>query len=176
MAKLTPKQTLFVLAYISSGMNATKAYITAGYSAKNAEVCACQLLRNPKVAAAIAERVGAALAKLDLSVDRVMEYVARLAFFDVANLFEDDGSLKRMKDIDERTRTSIAGLEITEIFDNSQGEQKHALGLLKKVKLSDRRAALDMLMRYHSLYRDKIELTGKLTLAGRIAKARTRIA
>jgi hypothetical protein len=51
----------------------------------------------------------------------------------------DDGSLKRIKDIDEDTRSVIVGLEVTEIFDGSEGKQRHVIGLMKKVKLSDRR-------------------------------------
>lgn len=157
---LTPKQTRFVAEYLANGLNATKAAISAGYSAKNADTEGSRLLVNVKVAAEISKKTQKVLDKLDFSVDRTMKEVARLAFFDPAKLFEDDGSLKRIADIDEDTRSVIAALEVTELFEGD-GEQKHAYGLLKKVKLSDRRGALDMLMRYHALYRDKVEHTGK---------------
>jgi phage terminase small subunit len=160
---LTPKQTRFVAEYLANGLNATKAAISAGYSAKTAESQGSRLLSNVKVAAELGKKAEKALDKLDFSVERVMKEVARLAFFDPANLFEADGSLKSIKDIDEDTRSVIAGLEVTELF-GGDGEQKHAYGLLKKVKISDRRAALDMLMRYHSLYKDKVEHTGAVTL------------
>lgn len=158
MSKLTPKQERFCAEYLANGLNATRAAIAAGYSPNGAEVTASQLLRNPKVAAKVSEKSTKALAKVDFSVDRTLEYVSRLAFFDPADLFEDDGSLKQMKDIPAPARTVLAGVEVTELFDGSQGEQKHAIGLLKKVKLADRRGALDMLMRYHSLYKDKVEV------------------
>jgi phage terminase small subunit len=161
MPKLTPKQNRFVLEYLANGMNATKAAISAGYSKRTAASIGEENLRKPEIAKRLSEKVGIVMAKLDFSVDRVMQEIARLAFFDVAKLFEDDGSLKRIKDIDEDTRSVIAGLEVTEIFDGAQGEQRHVIGLMKKVKLSDRRAALDMLMRYHALYQDKVEHTGK---------------
>lgn len=168
MSTLTPKQKMFVSAYLANGMNATQAAITAGYSKKTAKSQGARLLTNVDIADALSGKSEKALAKIDFSVDRTLEFVARMAFFDPKDLFEDDGSLKQMKDIPEEVRTVLAGLEVTEIFEGD-GEQKHAMGLLKKVKLSDRLNALDKLMRYHSLFRDKVEHTGKFTLESLVA-------
>lgn len=173
--KLTPKQSKFVAEYLANGMNATKAAISAGYSASSAEVEGSRLLRNAKVAAAVAKKTEKHMAQLDYGVDKTLEYIARMAFFDPKDLFEDDGSLKQIKDIPEEARTVIAGLEVSEICDAATGEQKHAIGLLKKVKLSDRKAALDMLMRYHSLYKDKVEVNVSEELASALSNARKRI-
>src|ERR1700733_355560 len=165
--KMTPKQKRFVAEYLVC-LNATKAAIAAGYPKKSAKSVGQENLTKPDIAAAIAGKTQKAFGKLDYSVERTLQEIARLAFFDVANLFEDDGSLKRIADIDADSRAAIAGLEVTELFDPVQqkdgasGEpQKHVYGLLKKIKLADKGAALDKLMRYHSLYRDKVELTGK---------------
>jgi phage terminase small subunit len=154
---MTPKQTLFVAEYLANGLNATQAAISAGYSEKSAASIGEENLRKPEIAAAIAESSQKHLEALDYSIERTLREVSRLAFFDVASLFEDDGSLKRIKDIDVASRAAIAGLEVTELFEGD-GEQKHAYGLLKKVKLADKGAALDKLMRYHSLYKDKVDL------------------
>ena len=164
MPTLTPKQKLFKSAYLANGMNATQAAITAGYSKKTAKSQGARLLTNVDIRDAIAGRSEKALAKIDFSVDRTLEFVARLAFFDPKDLFEDDGSMKRMQDIPEEVRTVIAGLEVSDIWDSGEGEQKSIIGIMKKIKLSDRLSALDKLMRYHSLYRDKVEHTGKITL------------
>lgn len=153
--KLTPKQAKFVASYIANGMNATRAAITAGYSEKTACEIGAENLRKPLIANAIAKRTEKGLAKMDFSVDRTLEYVARMAFFDPKELFEDDGSLKRIQDIPESARTVMAGLEVSDIWDSGEGEQKSIIGTLKKIKLSDRKGALDMLMRYHALYKDK---------------------
>jgi phage terminase small subunit len=168
MSKLTPKQVKFVLEYLANGLNATKAAISAGYAKKSADVEGARLLVNAKVAAAISERSQIALGKLDFSVDRTLNEIARLAFFDVRKIFEADGSLKSIHAIDDDSAAAIAGLEVTELFDPIQqkdgadGEpQKHVYGLLKKIKLADKGSALDKLMRYHALYRDKMEHTGK---------------
>ena len=161
---MTPKQTRFVAEYLANGMNATKAAISAGYSKTTAESQGTRLLGNVEIAKKLSEKVGKVLMKLDYSVDRTLKEIARLAFYDPANLYEDDGSVKRIKDIDEDTRSVIAGMEVVELFEGD-GEQKHAYGLLKKIKTYDRRGALDMLMRYHALYKDKVEHTGEVRIA-----------
>lgn len=169
MSTLTPKQKTFVSAYLANGFNATQAAITAGYSKKTAKSQGGRLLTNVDIASALAGKSEKALAKIDFSVDRTLEFVARMAFFDPKDLFEDDGSMKRMQDIPEEVRTVIAGLEVSDIWDSGEGEQKSIIGTLKKLKLSDRLNALDKLMRYHSLFRDKVEHTGKITLESLVA-------
>jgi phage terminase small subunit len=168
MPKLTPKQAKFVLEYLANGLNATKAAISAGYSDKTAESQRSRLLSNVKVAAAISDKSQITLGKLEFSVDRTLNEIARLAFFDVRKIFEADGSLKNIHTIDDDSAAAISGLEVTELFDpvqqkdGAEGEpQKHVFGLLKKVKLADKGSALDKLMRYHALYRDKIQHTGE---------------
>lgn len=175
---LTPKQERFLEAYLSNGLNAKQAAIAAGYAKGSAEIEGSRLLRSAKVSAEIAKRTHKASQKvsqrIDISVERVLDEVGKLAFFDPKDLFEDDGSLKRINDIPAHTRSVISGLEVSEIFEG-QGDQQHAIGLLKKVKLSDRRAALDMLMRYHSLYKDKLEVNVSEELAQALSNARKRI-
>jgi phage terminase small subunit len=160
MAELTPKQKIFVAEYLANGMNATQAAISAGYSKSTACEMGAENLRKPHIATAIGAKAEKHLNKLDYGIDRCLNEVARLAFFDPAKLFEDDGSLKPIKSIDPDTRAVIAGLEVSDIWDSSEGDQKSIIGTLKKVKISDRKGALDMLFRYHALYKDKVEHTG----------------
>lgn len=173
-AKLTPKQSQFVTHYLANGLNATKAAIAAGYSVKTAASIGQENLTKPEIAAEIANRTEKTLAKLDISPERTLDMIGRLAFFDPAALLEDDGSMKRMQDIPAEVRSVIAGLEVSDIWDSGEGDQKSIIGNLKKVKLADRLSALDKLMRYHALYRDKVEVTGELSLAEAIGRARKR--
>lgn len=174
MSDLTPKQQRFVAEYLANGLNATKAAISAGYSKATAKSQGGRLLTNVDIALAVGRKAEKALGKIDFSVDRTLEYVARIAFHDVIDLFEDDGSLKQIKDISPEARSVIAGLEVSDIWDSAEGEQKSIIGTLKKVKISDRRGALDMLMRYHSLYRDKVEVSLNSELSEALSRARKR--
>jgi len=166
------RMALFIAEY-PKDLNATKAAERAGY--KWPDKIGPRLLKHPAVKAAIGSKVEAEMDLLDISVDRTLNGVAKCAFYDVGNLFEDDGSVKQIKDIDPATRFAIAGFEVVELFEG-QGEQKHAYGLLKKIKLVDRGSALDKLMRYHSLYKDKVEVSIDSKLAETLSLARKRVA
>jgi len=71
----------------------------------------------------------------------VAEY-AKLAFFDIRKLFNEAGGLKDPEEWDDETAAAVAGLEN---MDMRGIEGEPAPGVIKKVKLSDKRAALDSL-------------------------------
>jgi hypothetical protein len=68
--------------------------------------------------------------RLEITADRTPQELAALAYFDLINLFESDGSVKQVKDIEPITRRAIAALEINELFEGV-GDQKHAYRLCK---------------------------------------------
>ena len=160
MAKgLTARQARFVAEYIVS-LNATNAAIKSGYSEKSAMAQGSQQLMNPKVRAEIAKKTGKVFTKLEISAERVLEEIAKLAFFDPRKLFESDGSPKQLHELDDETAMAVAGFEFVELFEGT-GDQKHAYGLLKKYKLTDKRASLELLGKYLKLFTDRTEITGK---------------
>jgi phage terminase small subunit len=159
---LTRKQELFVAEYLVD-LNATKAAIAAGYSRDTAESAGSRLLTNVKVCREIALKQGQRLQKLEVTADRVLQEIAKIAFLDPRKLFESDGSLKRIQDLDDDTAMAIAGLEVTELFEGS-GEQKHTYGLLKKVKIADKGQNLERLGRHLKLFTDKAEVSGEVGL------------
>jgi hypothetical protein len=55
-------------------------------------------------------------------------------------------------------------MDVVELFDGSQGDQKHVTGLVKKIRLADRIRCLELLGRYQKLFTDRVEHTGKVTL------------
>jgi phage terminase small subunit len=99
--------------------------------------------------------------KLEITADRVLKEIARLAFMDPLKFFKDDGSLKRIQDLDDDTAVSLAGMEVTELFEGS-GDQKHAYGLLKKIKIADKGQNLERLGRHLKLFTDKTEHSGNI--------------
>jgi phage terminase small subunit len=150
---MTPKQTRFVAEYLANGLNATKAAISAGYSKKTANEQGSRLLANVSVSAVIKSKTGEMMERLEITADMVLQEIGKLAFFDPIHLLNSDGSVKQIHEIDARHRVSIAGFEVCELFEGS-GDQKHAYGLLKKVKLADKSKNLDMLARYFKLYKE----------------------
>ena len=148
---MTPKQENFVAQYLANGLNATKAAIAAGYSKRTAQEQGSRLLSNVMVSAEIAGRTRDRMERLEVTADLVVQEIAKMAFFDPRKLFNGDGSLKLITEIDDQSAASIAGFEVCELFDGT-GDQKHAYGLLKKVKLADKSKNLEMLGRYLKLF------------------------
>jgi phage terminase small subunit len=149
---MTPKQDRFVAEYLANGLNATNAAIAAGYSEKTARQQGSRMLSNPEVSAAVSGKTTQLMEKLEITADMVLQEIGKLAFFDPIHLFNADGSLKMISEIDACHRVSLTGFEVCELFDGT-GEQKHAYGLLKKVKLVDKTRNLDMLGRYFKMFK-----------------------
>lgn len=82
--------------------------------------------------------------KLNITRERVLEEYAKLAFFDIRKIFTVDGGLKSIKDFDDDSAAAIAGLES---YDEKEPESGMILGTLRKLKISEKRAALDSLCR-----------------------------
>jgi phage terminase small subunit len=171
--ELTPKQALFVAEYLANGFNATSAAISAGYSKKTAHSQGPRLLENVEIKEAIANKVGKALAKREITAERVLDEIAKLAFLDPRKLFTSDGSLVPIHELDDDTAASIAGLEVNELFEG-EGDQKHAFGLLKKIKIADKGTNLERLGRYFKLFTDKVEVSLDSELAEALSHARKR--
>jgi phage terminase small subunit len=100
--------------------------------------------------------------------DRWLEEICRLAFADVTKLFETDGSLKRFVDMDEDTRRILIGLEVAEIFSGT-GDDRQAIGLLKKIKTADKLGALQLLGKAERWLVDRVEHSGKVSLEQLVA-------
>jgi phage terminase small subunit len=159
MAKeLTTKQRLFVAEYLTD-LNATRAATAAGYSEKSAFQQGCALLKNPKVAAIIARKQGKRLEKLEITADRVLSELARLAYYDPRQFFNPDGTAKPITDLDDDTAMALAGVEVQEEF-KGRGEHRQLAGYTKKFKLVDKGINLERLGRHLKLFTDKAEIAG----------------
>ena len=84
MAKLPAKQQLFVKEYIVD-LNGTQAYLRAGYKASEeaARRNASRLLTKADIQAAIREAMKAREQRTEVSADRVVKELAKIAFADI---------------------------------------------------------------------------------------------
>src|SRR5271154_1633474 len=157
---MTPKQDRFVAEYLANGLNAPNAAIAAGYSERTARQQGSRMLSNPEVAAAVSGKTTQLMGRLEITADMVLQEIGKLAFFDPGKLFNADGSMKQISEIDDRSRASLAGFDVCELFEGS-GDEKHAFGLLKKVKFVDKTRNLEILGRYFKMFngdRDDLEI------------------
>ena len=154
MAKstLTPKQSRFIREYLID-LNATAAAKRAGYSNnKSAEVTGFRLLSNDKIAAEISKAMDKRGEKTGITAERVVRELACIAFLDIKDLFEEDGSVKLVRDMPENARRAISGLDVCELFDDEKGAQKHAIGLIKKLRNWSKIDALELLGKHLNMF------------------------
>lgn len=139
---LTAKQQRFVDEYLKD-LNGTQAAIRAGYSKKTARSISNENLTKPDIQAAIADGMQQRSSRTGITADRVLQELGRLAFVDIRKAYNADGSLKPLHELDDDTAAAIAGMDVTEI-----GSGDDAIGFVKKIKLSDKKGALDLVMRH----------------------------
>lgn len=82
MRELTAKQKLFVAEYLVD-LNATQAAIRAGYSSASARQSGSDNMRNPYIAAAVQQALKKRAERTEVTADKVVKELARLAFADM---------------------------------------------------------------------------------------------
>ena len=153
------RRAKFIEAYFTNGGNATDAAIQAGYSPKSAAVTASQLLKEPKVSAEVEKRRTEIVAKLELSTERTIKEVSRLAFCDPRKLVDEKGRLKQLHELDDDIAAAIASVEV----DKDGGI---------KYKFWDKNSAIEKAAKVQGLYqKDNEQLGGGI--ADAIRKARS---
>lgn len=172
---LTPKQQRFVEEYLVD-LNATQAYLRAGYRVKptSARVQASRLLADPNIAEAIEAAKAARSERTQITADRVLQELARLAFVDVRRLYRDDGGMKAPHELDDDTAAALAAVDVVEEFGPPGEEGRELVGYTKKAKLYDKGAALALAMRHLGMLKDKVEHSGEIGLKGLADRMRKR--
>jgi len=159
--KLTPKQIRFVDEWLID-FNGKQAAIRAGYSAKTAEAAAARLLRNVKVQAEISRRQRDLQKRTEVTQDRVVKELARVAFADASDYvcvetltYENgDGTVSPIQVVSPKDTDTLSDDQRAAIASIKQG----ANGI--EVKLCDKIKALELLGRHIGMFNDKISLSG----------------
>lgn len=152
---LTPKQRRFVAEYLMD-LNGTQAAIRAGYSKRTAAFIAAENLKKPYIAREIQKAMDERAERTGVSAERVLQEIARIAFFDLRKAFNPDGSLRPISDMDDETAAVVASLDVTELLDGDG----MPTGRLKKIRFADKLGALTLLARHLGMLNDKVTLKG----------------
>ena len=155
---MTPKQERFVEEYLID-LNATQAAIRAGYSAKTAQEQSSRLLSNVMVSQAIAEAKTNRSEQTGVDAAWLLKRLADESVADVGDLYNDDGTIRPVKDWPLIWRQGlVAGLEV-----ESMGE---GAGYVTKLKLSDRVKRLELIGKHIDVqaFREQIAQTGEVRM------------
>ena len=137
--------------------NATQAAIRAGYSAKTAGAAGHRLLKTVEICEEINKRSAEQSQRLRITADRVMQEYEALALLDPLELFTPEGNLKSIHEIPEAARRAIAGLDLINLKTITTEDVKVEV-VLKKVKLVDKKGALDSIAKILGMMRDKVDV------------------
>lgn len=149
---MSPKERLFYHEYLVD-LNATQAAIRAGYSEKSAAVLAARLLRKVHIRDAIELEMQKREKRTDITADKVIKELAKIAFSDPRKLFNSQGKLQPITDLDENTASIISSIESVTV-----GNAEYGIGEITKIKLWDKIRALELLGKHLKLFSDRIEI------------------
>ncbi len=164
---LNRKQSRFVEEYLID-LNATQAAIRTGYSRKTAHVIGDENLKKPEIAAQVRKAMDERSARTSVTQDRVLRELAKIGFADlrkaviwranVTGMVRDDDGSERLAVTNEVQIVDSAALDddtagaIAEISQTDKG------GL--RVKMHDKKGALEAMGRHLGMFKDKIEHSG----------------
>lgn len=145
------RRKVFVEEYLANGGIAKFAAIKAGYSAKCAEQQGSRLMKDPAVRRLLDERRTVLANSMEITTERVLREMARIAFFDPRRLFNADGTPKPLNELDDDTAAALAGLDVMEAWEGS-GKDRMFVGWNKKYRIANKVDALDKLMKNLGLF------------------------
>src|SRR3954451_9113993 len=154
---LNDRQARFVAEYLVD-LNATQAAIRAGYSAATANQISARLLANVSIAAAITEAQAARSRRTEVTADRVVLELARVAFGDPRRgMSWGPGGVKL------RPSAELADEEAAIVAE--VGETTTKEGGTLRVKTVDKLGALRLLGQHLGMFGEKVDLRATVSAA-----------
>lgn len=156
---LTEKQKRFVEEYLID-LNATQAAIRAGYSAKTANEQGARLLVNVSIQKAISRAMTARSNRTNISQERVVNELAKIAFLNINDIIDQHGNLK-----ENVSRDDMAGIE----WIRSKGiETENGYVRETEFRVTSKLKALELLGRHLGMFTDRVELSGLQAEQGKL--------
>lgn len=175
---LNDKQRVYVAEYLRK-LNGTAAAEAAGFSKKSAADRSKDLQRNPKVREAIEQGLAEREQECKDKAVEAMEHAYCLATVDIGDLYDADGNLLPLHQMPKAARVAIASIEVefeTKI-QSSRDEQGRIVETFfrvpksAKIRLYDKRASAELLMKYAGKLKERLELDATQSYADMVLAA-----
>ena len=142
---LSPLQERFVLEMPKHNLIGAKAYIAAGGSTKAARQSAHRYMADERIRLALAEHLKKALpneTQEDIDENgKILREIDRIAFSDLGDIYNEDGTLKPLSEMPEDARRALSGIETSHVV-MGKGDDAE-LVTVQKVKLWNKNHALE---------------------------------
>lgn len=116
------------------------------------------LFRNPEARRRLHSRILTLRKNLNITPERVLQEYARIAFADIRCVFDDNGHLVPIDELDDDTAAAVSSVDVQTIGDAESVMQTAT----HKVKMYDKLNALNVLAKRLKLYSDSIEVEGSI--------------
>ncbi len=148
MIRLTEKKKKFCQEYIVD-FNATRALIAAGYSKKGARQQASRLLTNVNIQNFISSLIKAREQRTEITQDRVLIEIARLAFNDPRKAFDNHDNLLPISEWPDEVAAAISSIKVSQVSAGNDSEYK-----VKEVKFWDKGRQLELAAKHLGMLKD----------------------
>lgn len=172
---LTAMQEAYAQEYTKCPENQTQAAINAGFSPNTAAVKASVMMRDERIQKRIAELMEERNKRLRVSADYVLLRLVEIDQMDVIDILNDDGSLKPIRDWPKIWRTTLSGFDLSSTIMDM--DETSIETILKKIKWPDKVKNLELIGKHVDVnaFKERLEVSGTVTVADRMAKARRRV-
>ncbi|ECV1904219.1 terminase small subunit [Salmonella enterica subsp. enterica] len=172
---LTAMQEAYAQEYTKCPENQTQAAINAGFSPNTAAVKASVMMRDERIQKRIAELMEERNKRLRVSADYVLLRLVEIDQMDVIDILNDDGTLKQIREWPKIWRTTLSGFDLSSTIMNMNETSIETI--LKKIKWPDKVKNLELIGKHVDVnaFKERLEVSGTVTIADRMAKARLRV-
>ncbi|TYF59879.1 terminase small subunit [Enterobacter hormaechei] len=172
---LTAMMEAYCQSYIKTPENQTQAAINAGFSPNTAAVKASNMMRDERIQKRIAELMEERNKRMRVSADYVLMRLVEIDQMDVLDILNDDGSLKPIREWPKIWRTTLSGFDLSSTIMNMNEDSIETI--LKKIKWPDKVKNLELIGKHVDVnaFKERLEVSGTVTIAERMAKARDRL-
>ncbi len=174
---LTAMQEAYCQSYIKTPENQSQAAIDAGFSPNTAAVKASLMMRDERIQKRIAELMEERNKRMRVSADYVLMRLVEIDQMDVIDILDDEGGLKPISQWPKVWRTSISAVDINRIRMAMKDGEEDIESTLQKIKWPDKVKNLELIGKHVDVnaFKERLEVSGTVTIADRMAKARDRV-
>ena len=150
---LTDKQRVWCDEYIID-FNATQAALRAGYSPDSIKQIGTENLSKPLLQQRIAKIMQDRSKRTEITQDRVLLEIARLAFSDPRTAFDENDNLLPIHKWPDSTAASIKSIKITEVKTKDDEPETY----LKEIQFWDKVKSMELAAKHLGMLTDRIKV------------------
>lgn len=148
---LTIKQEMFCREYLID-LNATQAAIRSGYSEKTVNANVSRMMVDDGIQCRIQELMQEREKRTEITADNVLEEIRKIAFFDVRKLYDEDGHLKAVQDLDDETAKVVSSFKSRREYQGKDEEGNAEYATIEEYRTYDKAKHLEMLGKHLGIF------------------------